>query len=122
MQFLGLSIFNEHQPKEKNKDQFETIQKVREIEEKRRIGIQKKLKEMMDQRSIIKEELKENEGPEMMDKMLQERREFILGFFEMHEGKQLPKSEKIFYERFELKDIKNLEENAKKKKKKRKIN
>ena len=120
MQFLGLSIFNEHQPKEKDKVKFEIRKKVGGIEEKRRRGIQKKLQEMMDQRGIIKEELKENEGPEMMDKMLQERREFILGFFEMHEGKQLPKSEKTFYERFELKDIKNLEENAKKKKKKSK--
>ena len=56
----------------------------------------------------------------MMEKMLQERREFILDFFEMNEGKQLPKNEKVFYDRFELKDIKNLEENAKKNKKKNK--
>jgi hypothetical protein len=120
MKFLGLSIFNEHKPRDQNKEEFELMQLVKEIEQKRKEGINKKLNEIMEQRKIIKEELKENEGPEMMEKMLQERREFILNFFEMNEGKQLPKNEKVFYDRFELKDIKNLEENAKKMKKKNK--
>ena len=74
----------------------------------------------MEQRKIIRDELKENEGPEMTENMLQERREFILEFYEMHEGKQLPRNEKVFYERFDLKNIKNLEEDAKKMKKNKK--
>jgi hypothetical protein len=117
MKFLGLSIFNEHLPKDQNLETHKFMELVKSIEEKRKKGIQEKLNEMMEQRKIIKEELKENEGPEMMENMLQERREFILDFYEMHEGKQLPKNEKVFYERFDLKNIKTLEEDAKKMKK-----
>lgn len=118
MEFLGLSIFNEHTPQTQNKSRLEIVQQVDKVAEKRKARIVRKLGEMMEQRKLIKEELRVNEGPEIKEKMLEERRNFILDFYEMHEGKQLPKNEKVFYQRFELKDIKNLEENAKKMKKK----
>lgn len=120
MQFLGLSIFNEHQPADQNEEMHKLKKLVEKIENKRKQGILEKRDEMMEQRKIIRDELKENEGPEMTENMLQERREFILEFYEMHEGKQLPRNEKVFYERFDLKNIKTLEEDAKKMKKNKK--
>ena len=118
MEFLGLNVFNGKEPMNGNISLNKLNEHVNRIGEDRKEKIEEKIEELFSQKKKIREELIENEGPEIMEKMLQERRDFILDYFEMHEGKQLPLNEKVFYDRFNLKDPKTLEEEAKQKKKK----
>lgn len=118
MEFLGMKVFNDREPQNMNKEEVELQKRTETIQQNRKKEIQEKLKELEREKIMIRDELNENEGPEILEEMKEERREFILSYYEMHNGKQLPPNEKLFYDRFNLKDPRTLEEDAKNKNKK----
>lgn len=118
MEFLGMKVFNDREPRAMNEAVVDLEKRTDFIEERRRQQILEKQRELEREKIMIREELEENEGPEILEEMMEERREFILSYYEMHEGRQLPANEKVFYDRFELKDPRTLEEDAKNKNKK----
>ena len=53
--------------------------------------------ELKEQRERLRAEILENDAEDIRAAMLDERRKFVLKYFEDHEGKELPKDETIFY-------------------------
>ena len=97
--------------KEKRLD--DQVSKIRE----RRKGEQRRnFNKLQQEKKEMKEELIKKETPDMRDRMLQARREWITNFYEDHEGKELPTHVEDFYERNNVaKPLTKEEEEMKKK-------
>jgi SpoVK/Ycf46/Vps4 family AAA+-type ATPase len=68
-----------------------------------RIAIRKeKEKELDDKKRNLKENIIEKEGLDIRCEMLEERRRFIIDYYETKEGKELPADENEFYKRLDL--------------------
>lgn len=89
------------------------VAKIRE----RRKGIQKRNANKMEQeKNDLKDNLRKKESPDIRDKMLYERRQWITDFYEDHEGRNLPADVEEFYERTNVgKPLSPEEEELKKK-------
>jgi len=125
MIFLGM----ERKPKTEEEKRNDPIAEMKRIQEARRKDREKNMEEFETAKEDHKEEIKENEGPDIKESMLKDRREWIQQQKALYPNK-IPEDLKKFYERFnvepgltpEEEEAKKLaeEEEAKAKKKKKK--
>jgi hypothetical protein len=73
-------------------------QKIEINHRERKLDLIKMTKQIEDNYKSIQENLLENEGLDVKEEMLKERRMFIIRRFEEKEGKELPSNIKQFYE------------------------
>jgi len=72
------------------------------IRDERLIIRKEKQIELEEKKTNLKESILEKEGLDIRCEMLEERRKFIIDFYERKEGKELPVDENEFYKRHEL--------------------
>merc|ERR1711976_215017 len=73
--------------------------KVLKIREKQKLTQKEHENELKKEQSRIKEFIITNEGPEIKEKLLAERRKWIIQHYENTEGRELPKKIDDFYDR-----------------------
>ena len=74
-------------------------EKVDKIRHKRKIEQKRNMDNLIDATNEIKANLMKTESPDIKEKMLYDRRNWITDFYEDHEGKELPQKVEDFYER-----------------------
>lgn len=95
MVFLGMA----RKPKTKEEMENDPIQKMLKTETERKLVQKHFMDQFETDKEKLKEEIHENEGVDLMDQMLKERRDWIQEFKALHANKP-PEDLKKFYERF----------------------
>ena len=105
--FLGMA------PKPKKKEEA-PIQKAKEVAENRKKTQEENANEFETAKEELKDLIRDNEGPDIQDEMLKERRDWVREYMKDH-GMNPPEDLKDFYERFNVEQPLSPEEEEAKK-------
>ncbi len=97
MVFLGMS----RRPQTAVERSRGPLEKMKKIQRDRKLIQEKLLEELETAKEELKEEILENEGPDIKETMLKERRDWIQEFRSLH-AKKPPDDLKEFYNRFKV--------------------
>ena len=107
MEFLGMRRKKKTPEEERN----DPIKLMEETRLERKLVQQNNYKRYLDAKVALKEEIDENEGTDLMEQMLKERREWVNEQKSNQLGK-IPEDVKPFYERFNVEQPLSPEEEA----------
>ena len=110
MEFLGMQRRKKTQEEERN-DPIKKMEETRQIRKNIQEG---NWKSYQHAKNLLKEEIDENEGTDIMEQMLKDRREWVNEQRQMNLGK-IPEDVKPFYDRFNTETPLSPEEEAAKK-------
>lgn len=112
MEFLGMSRKKKTPEEERN----DPIKKMEMTRAERKLVQENNFKRYQDAKNQLKEEIDENQGTDIMEQMLKERREWVNEQKQVNLGK-IPDDIKPFYDRFNVETPLSPEEEAEKKEK-----